>query len=187
MQKLTSYDKKYLLKLARNSIEYYLKNKKYLEQEEELNEVLKLPLATFITLKKEGNLRGCMGHLEPIQELHKDVVENSVAAASFDSRFPEVTIDELDDIEIEISILTPKKPIHFSKKEELFEKLNRGPGVVLSKNGYSATFLPQVWETLPDTKEFLEELSLKAGLDKNGWINANFETYNVIKFSELSN
>ncbi len=175
------------MNLARRSIDYYLKNEQYLVESGVDEGVLTLPLATFVTLEKDGELRGCIGRLEPVQELYKDIIENAVAAAFFDERFTELSSEEMDQIVIEISILTPTRTLVYTSADDLLNKLESHPGVVLTKNGYSATFLPQVWESVSDSKDFLEQLSLKAGLSRNGWKDANFKVYDVIKFSERSN
>ena len=127
--------------------------------------------ACFVTLTVNGKLRGCIGHILPIQELYRDIMENAKAAAFDDPRFPPLTHQESDHIDIEISILTVPKPYPSQNSEDLLTFLGREkPGVILSKDSRQATFLPDVWNDLPNPKVFLTHLSLKAGLPHNAWI-----------------
>ncbi|MEO5332487.1 MAG: AmmeMemoRadiSam system protein B [Magnetococcus sp. YQC-5] len=128
------------------------------------------PGACFVTLKDRGGLRGCIGTLEAHRPLGEDLLENTVAAALRDPRFPPLTAAELPDIEIEVSILTPPEPFLHQDGEDLVQRLRPGVhGVILRKHGRRATFLPQVWEQLPDPRDFLEHLCHKAGLDGSCW------------------
>jgi AmmeMemoRadiSam system protein A len=122
--------------------------------------------------------------LEARQELWKDVVENAVNAGFSDFRFFPLNKSELKKIKIEVSVLTEPKKLEFKNEKELLEKLNKSMGVILKKGFYTSTFLPQVWEELPNKIEFLEHLSLKAGLNKDAWKNAEIFYYNVEIFRE---
>lgn len=123
------------------------------------------PGASFITLKKHGALRGCIGTLEAHRSLGADVAANAVAAATADPRFAPVTPAEWAEIELEVSLLSAPEPLQFSSDAELLALLRPGvDGVILEFQGRRATFLPQVWETLPETRRFLQELAAKAGL-----------------------
>jgi uncharacterized protein len=182
----TNEEKLFLLDLARSSINYYLKNNKFIGTDIETlpSEQVKKELACFVTLTIDNNLRGCIGHLEAIQPLYLDIIENAVSAALNDYRFPQVSLEELEKIKIEISILTKPEILEYSSEADLLNKLQSKPGVILSKNGYQSTFLPQVWEDLTDPKDFLEHLAIKAGLDRDEWKDAEYKIYNVIKFQE---
>jgi len=175
---------KELLKLARKTLEAYFEGKK-----PQINENIKKKYseekACFVTLTKNGELRGCVGSLEARQELWKDVVENSINAAFNDSRFPELTLDELKKIKIEISVLSIPKKIAFASSEDLKKKIT-GRGVILKQGFSSATYLPQVWEEISDKEEFLDSLCLKAGLGRNVWREKGLEVwiYDVRKVEE---
>ena len=147
---------------------------------------LKEKRACFVTLTINGQLRGCIGHILPIQELYKDIIENAKSAAYEDPRFPPVKKEELDNLIIEISILTIPKPFPYQTIEELLSYLGKEkPGVILSKGLNRATFLPQVWDDLPDPRSFLSNLALKAGLSPDAWKHGvKVELYSVEKIQE---
>ena len=126
--------------------------------------------ASFITLTIHGELRGCIGALEPYQPLAPDVQEHAVAAALEDPRFPPVAPSELDQIEIEISRLTLPKKLAYTDAEDLLAKLHpQVDGVILRDGPRRATFLPQVWEKIPDKAEFLDNLCYKMGAAPDTW------------------
>ncbi len=127
--------------------------------------------ACFVTLTEDEMLRGCIGSLELHQELWKDVVENSVHAGFHDYRFNPVSENELDKIRIEISVLSVPKKLIFKNSDELLKKIDNKMGLILKKKGASSTFLPKVWEQIPSKENFLEQLSLKAGLSSDAWKN----------------
>jgi AmmeMemoRadiSam system protein A len=128
------------------------------------------PGATFVTLKRHGVLRGCIGSLEARRPLVADVKWNAVAAAFGDPRFAPVTLAELEEIRIEVSLLSPMSPIEFSSEEDAAARLRPfEDGVVLQYGHARGTFLPQVWEDLPDPARFLRELKRKAGLSPSLW------------------
>ncbi len=121
--------------------------------------------ASFVTLKMDGRLRGCVGSMQAHRPLAEDVVANARAAAFDDPRFPPVTAAELEKIRIEVSLLSDPSPIAFRDHDDLVAQLRPGKdGLILTAAGRHATFLPQVWEALPDPGEFLAELKKKAGL-----------------------
>jgi len=184
--KFSKTEQQFLLDLARKSISHFLKNRTILKIDKEKlpSKKLKEKLATFVTLTKNGNLRGCIGHLTAIQPLYLDIIENAKSAAVDDFRFLEVTLAELDLIKIEISILSKPEKLEYNSLEELFEKLKNKPGVILSKGQAQATFLPQVWEELDKPSEFLSHLAEKAGLGHNEWKNAEYKVYYVENFQE---
>lgn len=144
---------------------------------------------TFVTLKKDGQLRGCIGNIEPAGTIAEGVEANVLNAAFNDSRFPRLSAAELEDVNISVSILSPALPLAFEGAEDLLEKLRVGvDGVILRYGNNQATFLPQVWEQLQDAEEFLAHLSLKAGLARDSWKNENIELfiYQVENFAEGS-
>lgn len=121
--------------------------------------------ASFVTLTTAGDLRGCIGALEPRRSLAEDVRHNARAAALEDRRFPPVTASELDSISVEVSVLSPLEEIAHRGEDDLLAQLRPGQdGVVLEQAGLRATFLPQVWRSLPARERFLSELKVKAGL-----------------------
>jgi hypothetical protein len=124
----------------------------------------------FVTLTKRGVLRGCIGHILPREALYQAVIDNTRNAALLDPRFSPVRSDETGEIKIEISVLTQPQPLTFSSPEDLLSKLQpHQDGVVLRIGARSATFLPQVWEQIPDKVQFLEHLSEKAGCRPSAW------------------
>jgi AmmeMemoRadiSam system protein A len=180
-RKMKKYEE--LLKLARDAIESYL-NKKELKISESIKKKYSKKKACFVTLTENGELRGCIGSLSPRQELYKDVIENAIHAAFDDYRFSPLDKNEFPKIRIEISVLSIPKKIGFKNEKELLEKISNKMGIILEKEYNSATFLPQVWEELPDKKNFLEHLSLKAGLEKNAWKSSDIYFYEVDSVEE---
>ncbi len=133
---------------------------------------LREPRAAFVTLLEFGQLRGCIGHLEAMQPLVKDVAENAFAAAYRDPRFPPVTSRELDRLHIEISVLTPAIPLTFASEQELLAQIEPGlDGLILEEDFARGTFLPSVWSSLPDPVDFMRHLKRKAGLPEDYWSN----------------
>jgi AmmeMemoRadiSam system protein A len=142
---------------------------------------------TFVTLTKGGDLRGCIGHLTPVASIGVSVRQNAVSAGFHDPRFTALTADELVEVAIEISILTEPQPLVYAGAEDLIRRLRPGvDGVILSRRGASATFLPQVWQQLPDTEHFLSHLCMKARLGAQSWRDGDLEvkTYRVQHFEE---
>jgi uncharacterized protein len=126
--------------------------------------------ATFVTLHVNHQLRGCIGTLEAIRPLAEDVVQNAFSAAFKDSRFPPLQADELKDLEVHLSILTPAVPISFTSEQDLVAQLQPGvDGLILQEGHRSGTFLPSVWENLPKPEQFLRHLKQKAGLPPDYW------------------
>lgn len=126
--------------------------------------------SSFVTLSRNGDLRGCIGSLEPYRPLAEDIAENAVAAALHDRRFPPLAAYELDTLDVEVSLLTPSEPLPCADERDAVRKLRPGiDGVVIEYGRHRATFLPQVWENLPDAPIFLRELKRKAGLPGDFW------------------
>jgi AmmeMemoRadiSam system protein A len=172
-----------LLKLARSAIESEL-NKEKLELNKEIKEKYSEIGASFVTLTEHKILRGCIGSLYPHQELYKDVIENAKHAAFDDYRFPQVKKSELSEIKIEISVLSVPKKLEFRNEKELLKKINKNMGIILKKGFSSATFLPQVWEEIPEKIDFLENLCVKAGIEKHLWKTSEIYFYRVEKLKE---
>ncbi|HQH27771.1 MAG TPA: AmmeMemoRadiSam system protein A, partial [Oligoflexia bacterium] len=148
---------------------------------------LHVPAACFVTLHKRGQLRGCIGHLVARMPLYECVVENTVHAALHDGRFDAVVPHELSQIEIEVSVLSPPLPVNEASRARLTDLLaQRHPGVIISRGPYQSTFLPQVWEQLPDTEHFLSNLCRKAGMESRCWQDSatQVSTYDVTAFNE---
>jgi AmmeMemoRadiSam system protein B/AmmeMemoRadiSam system protein A len=181
---LTQHDKEQLLTLARKSIIYALEKRRLpdaTDLEVALSAAMQSPRAAFVTLKKNGQLRGCIGDIFPQRPLYRSVITNAVNAAVNDRRFMPVTQAECNDITIEISALTPPAPV------DSYEKIRIGTdGVVLRKNGRSAVFLPQVApEQGWDLNQTLTHLSQKAGLPPDAWKQgASFLVFQADVFGE---
>ena len=125
---------------------------------------------TFVTLKIKGQLRGCMGCLAPSETILEGIQRNAINAAFNDPRFPALTPIELDQAEIDISILTSPLELEYAEGNDLLEKLRPNiDGVIINKGLARATFLPQVWDQLPRTEDFLAHLCRKAGLSPDEW------------------
>jgi AmmeMemoRadiSam system protein A len=142
--------------------------------------------ATFVTLTRRGELRGCVGTLEPIRPLRVDVQRNAVGAAFRDARFPPLAREEFGLTSIEVSLLTLSQPLRFADEDDLLAQLRPGIDGVTIEYGYSrATFLPQVWQALPEPRRFLAELKQKAGLPPGFWHpEMNVSRYQVTKWRE---
>ena len=142
---------------------------------------------TFVTLKIRGQLRGCMGCLTPSETILEGIQRNALNAAFKDPRFPALTVPELEEAEIEISILTSPQELGYADCNDLLTRLRPNiDGLIISKGLARATFLPQVWEQLPRTEDFLSHLCRKAGLPSDEWRKGGLgvETYQVQYFHE---
>jgi AmmeMemoRadiSam system protein A len=177
-----------LLKIARKTITKKSKQNILTPEEiENLDDILKKKRGCFVTLNKNNNLRGCIGYILPVEPLYKAVIDNAYSAAFSDPRFPPVSGNEVDDLHIDISVLTVPAKLDYKNKDDLLEKLKPLEDGVIVKGGFScATFLPQVWEQLPDKEEFLGHLCMKAGLSPDAWKNGDLdiEIYNAEVFEE---
>lgn len=147
---------------------------------------LRRPGASFVTLRRGGELRGCIGNLEAVRPLVDDVRSNARAAAFSDPRFPPVEAEELAGLTIEVSVLTPRVPIDFSSEEDLLSQLRPGvDGLMLVEGSHRGTFLPAVWRQLPEPVVFLRELKRKAGLDRDHWSGGmRVWRYSTVTYSE---
>lgn len=144
------------------------------------------PGAVFVTLTQHGDLRGCIGSLEAHRPLIEDVEANARAAAFNDPRFPPLAWDELSRTDVEVSVLSPPRPMPCRDEADALARLRPGvDGVILQQDWRHATFLPQVWEQLPEPRQFLAHLKLKAGLDPDFWSpDLRLSRYTVEKFRE---
>ena len=142
--------------------------------------------ACFVTLTQHGQLRGCIGSLQAHRSLLADLKSNAVAAAMHDPRFAPLTLAELRQTEIEVSLLSRLQPLHFASEADALAQLRPGiDGVVFEFERYRSTFLPQVWEQLPTATEFMAHLKHKAGLTPEFWAKGvRLSRYTVSKWTE---
>lgn len=164
------------LGLPHASIEQLAQDKPWLQEK----------AACFVTLTQNGQLRGCIGTLEAHRSLLEDVIHNASAAAFYDTRFSPLGRDELDITEIEVSLLSTMQPLKFSSEQDALAQLRPGiDGVLLESGLHRGTFLPQVWQQLPDKKDFMTHLKNKAGLASDFWSdNIKLYRYTVTKYKE---
>ena len=168
---LSSAQQAYLLDLARRSIRHGLTHGSPLSVDTgQLEPALRNPQASFVTLELRGRLRGCIGSLEAHRPLAEDIAANAYAAAFRDPRFPPVSEGEVDELELHVSLLTPAEMMHFDSQADLISQLKPGiDGLILQEGALRGTFLPSVWENLPEPEEFLRHLKDKAGLPRDYW------------------
>jgi len=187
--KLTMEEQKILLDLARRSLVAAANHHPLpVIVLSSLPDRLRQTGASFVTLTRAGDLRGCIGALEASLPLAEDVSQHAAAAALQDYRFPPVRPEELDEIEIEISRLTAPVTLEYQKPSALAHLLRPGiDGVVLRDGLYRATFLPQVWEKIPEPEQFLDHLCDKMGVPFDLWRRKKLSvsTYQVEEFREV--
>lgn len=186
---LSEDGQQYLLDLARRTLESVTGGGDLPEPAPgDVPEPLRQPRACFVTLTAKGRLRGCIGNLHPGgRPLFRAVMENARSAALNDPRFPELPHSEVAGVHIEISVLGEPRRLEFDSPRQLLERLRPGhDGVILNIGRRQATFLPQVWEQLPDPEEFLRHLSQKAGCDPDAWQESEtrVSVYSVQAFEE---
>ena len=147
------------------------------------------PGASFVTLTRGGELRGCIGSLEAWRPLDEDVRENARAAAFRDPRFPPLAAAEFATTRVEVSLLSPAVPMEVASEADAVRQLRPGiDGVILEYDGRRGTFLPQVWETLTEPNLFLAHLRQKAGLPADFWApGIQLRRYEVRKWKEATN
>lgn len=186
--KLTVEEGKHLVETARKTIQMALFNPKgKSDQEMPASPKFQERRGTFVTLTVNGALRGCIGHIIPQESLIEGVKVNAMNAAFRDPRFRPLSKPEFDKIKVEVSILTTPKPLAYTDADDLLAKLKPGTDGLIIRQGYhQATFLPQVWDQLPDKKDFLSHLCQKAGLAGDAWLFDKLEvhTYQVQAFEE---
>lgn len=181
-------DRQGLLGIAEASIRHGLAHGHALPLEaQHFSGALAEPGACFVSLHRDGALRGCIGSLEPRRPLAVDAAENAYAAAFCDPRFSPLRASECAGLELELSVLTPAEPLPAASEAELIAQLHPGEdGVVLNERGQRATFLPLVWEHLPDPHAFLDHLRQKAGLPPGYWSGTiRFSRYGTESFGRL--
>jgi uncharacterized protein len=185
---LTTEERQLLLQIAREAIESAVNGREPPALElSALPPQLQEQGASFVTLTLEDNLRGCIGALQATQSLALDVQEHAVAAALEDYRFGPVVPEEVARLEIEISRLSPSQVLEYSDPNKLLSRLRPGiDGVVLRHGIQRATFLPQVWEKVPDPADFLTQLCYKMGAPGELWKREHLQvsTYQVEEFKE---
>lgn len=176
-----------IVRLARGSIEHGLVHREPLPiNYEALPRALADPAATFTTLHFEGQLRGCCGTLEAVRPLAADVAYSAFRAAFRDPRFEPVGKHELSGIRLEVSVLSPMESMPVTDEADLLSQLTPGiDGLVIVAEGRHATFLPKVWEMLPEPRQFLAALKSKCGLPDNYWSDRlEFRRYRTTSYSE---
>lgn len=169
--KIDADQRRLLLRIARDSLEYGLRHGRPAYPDlESLSDSLRQPAACFVTLHKRGQLRGCIGSLEASEPLAHAVAGSAFAAGFQDPRFPPLSADELMQLDLEISILTPMQELAVSSEQELLERLRPGiDGLLLEEGWRRAVYLPSVWTQLPEPAQFVEQLKLKGGWPVDYW------------------
>jgi len=187
-QSLNEEQGQILVKLARQTIEERLDKRSIKVDPDSMRDsVFKEKRGTFVTLTINKQLRGCIGNLDSTNSIVDGIERNAINAAFRDPRFPALKADELDRVDIEVSILTEPQPLEYRDSNDLLSKLRVNvDGVILRKGSASATFLPQVWEQLSQPEAFLSHLCTKAGLRADTWKKGKLEilTYQVQYFEE---
>jgi AmmeMemoRadiSam system protein A len=186
-ERLTSDERGRLLEVAERSIRHGLAHgREWSPSTTDYPPALRAPRASFVTLERHGRLRGCIGSLTARRPLVEDVAANAFAAAFRDPRFEPLAGAELAGLDIHVSVLSATQPIDVRDRDELKSRLRPDiDGLVLAMDGRSATFLPQVWESLPDPEDFVAELERKAGLKPGTWTaRGSAERYTVESFGE---
>ncbi|GMQ90392.1 MAG: hypothetical protein BMS9Abin10_0764 [Gammaproteobacteria bacterium] len=167
---LSPADRRALLQLAETSIEKGLGGERLRVEPGDYSPVLQQPGASFVTVRIRRELRGCIGTLEHERVLVIDVVKNAYAAAFRDPRFAPLSRAEFKHLHVHISVLGRPQPIEFTCERDLVEQLRPGvDGIILQEGSCRATFLPAVWESLPEPQEFMQQLKCKAGLAADYW------------------
>lgn len=179
---LSEDEGKFLVKLARKAIETFIKERKKLNVPEDTPPTLKEEMGAFVTLNKDSLLRGCIGYPEPIAPLVNAVIDVAISAAVNDPRFPPVTVNELDDLKVEVSVLTKPKLIEVERPEDYIDNIKIGEdGLIIERGPYKGLLLPQVaveWGW--NVEEFLYNTCVKAGLTADCWLYPDVKVY---KFS----
>jgi AmmeMemoRadiSam system protein B/AmmeMemoRadiSam system protein A len=186
---LSEEEQQILLELAEATVDLYVKENKVFEPD--VDRFAEFPRllesrGAFVTLKKQGQLRGCIGSLVGRQPLYVTVRDNAVKAAVEDLRFKPVTENELAEITLSVSVLDVPQPLEVASPQEYLEKLTHQDGVILVNGRHSATYLPQVWEQIPETKQFLSNLCIKGGARPDCWHDPDTQvyTYRAQEFGE---
>jgi uncharacterized protein len=169
----------FLVKLARKTIETYIKDGKITVVPDETPQNLRQDMGVFVTLNSQSQLRGCIGYPEPVKPLVQATIDVAIGAATQDPRFPRVNINELAEITVEVSVLTPPKLLEALKPSEYLEKVSLGEtGLIVEMGVYRGLLLPQVpieWGW--DVEEFLGNTCMKAGLSPDCWLKEGVKIY----------
>ena len=169
----------FLVELARNAIETYITHKSIIKVPDNINPILNEEMGAFVTLTRNGDLRGCIGYPEPVKPLAQAVVEVAISAATGDPRFPPVTAAELEEIQVEVSVLTKPELIEVQKPAQYLEKVEVGrDGLIVERGMYRGLLLPQVpveWNW--DIEDFLANTCMKAGLPSDCWLDEGVKMY----------
>ncbi len=177
-----SNDEIHLMKsIAKNAVEFCVaEGEDYVPYN--IPDKLKSVKACFVTIYKNGNLRGCIGNILPRNMLYEAIINNAVSAATRDPRFPEVSPAELKSLTYEITVLSEPVEIKYKSEKDLLEKI-RDKGVIIKKSFYTAVYLPQVWKHFASPEEFLISLCRKAGMNGNEWkkLDLNVSTFESLK------
>jgi AmmeMemoRadiSam system protein A len=185
---LSDSDKRELLRLAREAIDAAVRDQPLPPVDTaRLSPALLRQGTCFVTLTESDELRGCIGGLQAFDPLYEDVRQHAMQSALRDYRFPPVTPEEVPRLEIEISVLTEPQPLRYDSPDDLIRRLRpEVDGVILSQGYRRATFLPQVWERVPDPETFLSMLCEKMGAPPDTWRRTmlDVQTYQVEKFTE---
>ena len=170
---MSAEDRSILLDIAMKSVAHGVEHGSALSvYPKEYSQALQEHRAAFVTLYRSGRLRGCIGSLEGWRPLVRDVSENAYSSAFRDSRFGPVKDWELSSLKIKLSLLTAPQPIQFVSEEDLLRQFRPGiDGLILRYGSNRGTFLPSVWENLPDKQEFWAHLKRKASLPVSWWSN----------------
>ena len=188
--KLRDTERDQLLQIARQSIRNGLRGGDVLEVAlHEVPDALTSRLGVFVTLTQRDSLRGCIGSMQSTEPLAQSVAESAHGAAFHDPRFPALTAHELEQVVIEISILSPMEPLATTSRSDLLSTLRAEvDGLLLQDRHYRSTFLPKVWQQLPDPEDFLNHLLAKAGLPTDHWSTTlQFYRYRTVSFNEAKN
>jgi len=184
---LSASEQRQLLVIARHSIHAGLRGERHGERDcSRWSPALQAERGVFVTLTRRRALRGCIGTLQPTGPLAGAVADSAYSAAFRDPRFPELRAEELAGTRIEISVLGPMEPLSAASREALIAQLQPGSdGLLLQEGRKRSTFLPKVWQQLPDPREFLGHLLAKAGLPQDYWSpSVSVHRYRALDFSE---
>ena len=169
----------YLVKLAKDSIKCYLEKGRHIAKPDDYPSELDDKLGVFVTLNKKNNLRGCIGYAEPIKSAIEATIDVSVAAAVNDPRFPEVTLDEFEMLDLEVTVLTKPEMILVAHSDQYFDEIEIGRDGLIVQKGYSrGLLLPQVaTENKFNVEDFLEHTCMKAGISADSWMDESCDVY----------
>jgi uncharacterized protein (TIGR00296 family) len=176
---LSEDDGKYLLSVAKDAIETYVKENRKIDTPSDCPDYMHEELGVFVTLNKHNNLRGCIGYPEPVYPLIDAVIDSAISAAMRDPRFPSVDESELDSLDYEITVLTKPQIIEVEKPIDYLDNITIGEdGLIVERGFYRGLLLPQVApEHNMDKEEFLSHTCMKAGLRPDAWLDKNTKVY----------